>query len=102
MNWTYPPLLHKRWIYMMTRCRSPSAGNYAYYGGRGIKVCLAWRIINEHNDGRKNFIIWALANAFHPDLTLDRIDNDGDYSPKNCRWVTRSVQQKNKRRALAS
>lgn len=73
---------------MKTRCNNPNATQYRYYGGRGIKVCERW-------DSYANF----LADMGHAprDKTLDRINNDGNYEPKNCRWATHQEQRRNRR-----
>jgi hypothetical protein len=76
---------------MLSRCHRPSSSGYAGYGGRGISVCDLWR-----NDPCK-FIAWALANGYEDELQIDRRNNDADYSPENCRWVTRRVNGNNKR-----
>lgn len=85
------PILHTTYHDMKLRCRNPHAAGYSNYGGRGIKVCDEW--LNDYNA----FYDWAMSNGYSKGLTLDRINNDGDYSPSNCRWVTRSVQQSNTR-----
>lgn len=85
----YP--LKKRYADMIRRCYYPKTTNYHNYGGRGIAVCDEW-----HND-RQAFIDWAKSNGFKPELKLDRIDNDGSYSPDNCRWTTQKQQCRNKR-----
>jgi hypothetical protein len=63
---------------------------YSSYGGRGISVCEQWRA------DPMSFVQWALANGYAPGLTIDRKDNDGNYSPENCRWATALDQGKNK------
>lgn len=77
--------LYRRWSDMKARCFNPNSCNYQYYGGRGITVCEEWLDF-------ENFYNWAIANGYSKDLSLDRIDNDGDYTPDNCRWTTKSVQ----------
>ena len=73
------------------RCTNPNCKSYKHYGARGIKVCSEWM-----NDKRA-FIVWALANGWKKGLDLDREDNDGDYTPTNCRFVERHVNLNNRR-----
>lgn len=72
------------------RCCNKKSEDYKYYGGRGITVCDEWR-----NDFMA-FYDWAMANGYTDNLTIDREDNDGNYEPSNCRWVTRKEQAHNK------
>ena len=81
--------LHNIWNCMIRRCHKPAPSDYengieAYYHGRGIQVCEEWR--TDFN----SFYRWALNTGYDDNLTIDRIDPDGDYQPGNCRWVTRS------------
>lgn len=80
---------HYVWRTMLARCTNPKAKNYGQYGGRGITVCTQWLSF-------EGFIkdMGLRPTAAH---SLDRIDNDAGYTPDNCRWATRSEQQKNKR-----
>ena len=64
-----------------------------HYGGRGIKICDEWL----GTEGLINFYNWAMANGYQDDLTIDRINNNGNYEPDNCRWTTMKVQNNNKR-----
>lgn len=82
--------LYKVWSGMKQRCYNPNAEEYHNYGARGISVCDEWLVF-------ENFQKWALDNGYAQDLTLDREDNNGNYCPANCRWVTQMVQQNNKR-----
>lgn len=83
--------LYKCWLRMRNRCYREENENYAYYGGRGIKVCDEWK------DSYETFAKWATENGYNDALTIDRIDCDGDYSPDNCRWITQKEQTRNTR-----
>ena len=84
----YKPI-HECYVNMKTRCYNSNYELYSRYGGRGIKVCDEWK------DNFKEFYNWAI-NGWKKELTLDRINNDDDYKPDNCRWVDR-VEQANNR-----
>ena len=78
------------WNTMKERCNNPNSINYKNYGGRGIKICESWYEFTI-------FYNWAISNGYKDNLTIDRINNDGDYCPENCRWVTPLTQSRNKR-----
>lgn len=81
--------LYRVWSAMLGRCRNPLNAAYKNYGGRGIKVCSRWESSFE------NFL--SDMGECPKGLTLDREDNDGNYSPNNCRWATRKMQRQNQR-----
>lgn len=81
--------LYRIWIGMKTRCYNPKAGNYKYYGGKGVSVCDEWK------DDFKSFYTWAKENGYKKNLTIDRIDTNKDYEPSNCRWITQKEQTNN-------
>lgn len=83
--------LYRIWKAMHTRCYNTRAYGYKYYGGRGIRISDEWR------DSFESFRDWALANGYRDDLTIDRIDTNGNYEPSNCCWATMAEQNKNKR-----
>lgn len=83
--------LYKRYYHILERCYNPKSRLYKNYGGRGIKVCTEW--LNSYTA----FEDWSYANGYKSELQLDRINNNGDYSPENCRYVTGRINCRNKR-----
>lgn len=83
--------LYNIWNNMKMRCINPNSISFKNYGGRGIKVCDNWF------NSFENFYKWAMNNGYDNTLTLDRIDNDGDYKPSNCKWSDYTHQERNRR-----
>jgi hypothetical protein len=88
--------LYKVLRHIISRCERPKHASYRNYGGRGIRVSPEWR----GRGGVTAFVAWAEANGYRKGLDIDRIDNDGDYGPTNCRWVTRAANCDNTRRTI--
>ena len=78
------------WNHVKQRCINPNNDAYKYYGGRGICICEEWKSFPA-------FLEWSMNNGYDEDLTIDRIDTNGNYEPNNCRLVSRKVQQNNTR-----
>lgn len=85
------PRIYRIWESMRSRCNCTSNTHYSYYGGRGITVCRRWSKF-------ENFLK-DMGDSYRGDLTLDRINVNGNYTPSNCRWVTMKEQARNTRRA---
>lgn len=84
---------YRIWYDMKRRCEQPKNKSYPYYGGRGIKVCERWTA---------SFAAFLLDMGPSNGLTIDRIDPNGDYEPRNCRWATRALQTQNRRTTRGS
>lgn len=82
--------LYKIWVGIRQRCNNPNKKSYVNYGGRGVKVCDDW-------DNYLNFKEWAISNGYEDDLTIERIDPNGNYEPSNCTWIPKGDQSKNRR-----
>ncbi len=83
--------LYNIWYEMKRKCYKPNRRDYKYYGARNIKVCDEW--LNNF----MNFYNWSIENGYQDNLTIDRIDVDGNYEPSNCRFVDMKMQSNNRR-----
>lgn len=82
--------IYKAYHKMKDRCQNEKNSNFKNYGGRGIKVCDEWQTF-------ETFYNWAITNGYKKGLSIDRINNNGNYEPSNCRWVTQKIQSNNRR-----
>lgn len=85
--------LYKLLVGVRARCEYPSATNYKYYGGRGIKVCDEWR------SDPAAFVAWAEEHGYLPGMELDRKDSDGPYDPSNCQFIAHDKNSRKRRNA---
>lgn len=85
--------IYNAWSSMKRRCYTTTNHNYSHYGKRGISVCDEWK------ESFEEFYKWAISNGYDDKLSLDRIDNDGNYCPQNCRWA--SIKEQNNNRGVS-
>lgn len=86
---TYRHPVYTAWQNMKARCYNPNNAKYPRYGGRGITVCDEWLDSSQ-------FAKWAFENGWRKGLTIDRVNNDGNYEPSNCKWISKSANPRKK------
>ena len=84
--------LYRIWANIKTRCYNERDPHFERWGNRGITMCAEWK------DNFQNFYDWSMSHGYSDDLTIDRIDNNGNYEPSNCRWVDMKKQTRNNSR----
>lgn len=87
--------LYKVWTAIKQRCGNKKCDSYKYYGERGIIICDEWLAFEV-------FMEWAIISGYKKGLTIERVDNDGNYEPSNCTWIPQSEQSKNRRNCLVN
>lgn len=87
----YKTRLYQIWKGIKQRCYNPNRKEYKNYGARGIIMCKDWK------NNYTKFYNWAISNGYNNRLTIERINNNGNYEPNNCKWITLSDQTQNKR-----
>lgn len=85
--------IYRIWSNMKSRCVNKHNKSYCDYGGRGISFCPGWSYF-------ESFLLWAKKNGYSDNLTIERIDNDGDYNPGNCTWIPKNKQAENTRKSI--
>lgn len=88
--------LYRIWQNVKTRCSNPNCEKYKYYGDKGITICDDWK------NNFASFEEWSLKNGYKENLTIDRIDNNKNYEPSNCRWVDWNIQRRNTRKIMST